>query len=84
MQRKTVHSLIIFIWKVVYVVGQVVGDQSNPNQIPVSASVPDRDAIFTTRTEPYDIISMRSIFFFQDESCNLQSLQQFWAISTAI
>ena len=91
-QRKTVNLLIIFIWKEVYVVGQVdanssdesnhfesdnvkqrdrreyidlisnpahflrfmspnslengVGDQSNRNHIPVSALVPDRDAIF--------------------------------------
>ena len=84
MQRQTANLLIIIIWEEHYVVGQVVSDQSNPNQIPVSAPVPDRDAIFTTRTEPFGNISMRSIFFFQDRSCNLQSLRHFWAIITAI
>ena len=59
-------------------------DQSNRNHIPVSALVPDRDAIFTTGIELSNNIRMRSKCFslqnkpyYQDERCNLQSLQHF-------
>ena len=61
-----------------------VGDQSNRNHIPGSALVPDRDAMFTTRIQLSNNIRMRSKCFslqnkpyYQDERCNLQSLQHF-------
>ena len=77
MQRQTVNLLIIIIWEEVYVVGQVVDDQSNPNQISVAAPVPDRDAIFTTRTEPFDNISMRSIYFIKTNHAISSSCSMF-------
>ena len=40
-----------------------VGDQSTRNQIPVSAPVPDRDEIFTTRIELSNNVRMRSECF---------------------
>jgi hypothetical protein len=61
-----------------------VGDQSYRNHIPASAPVPDRDAIFTTRIKLSTNIRMRSKCFslqkktyYQDERCDLQSLQHF-------
>ena len=61
-----------------------VGDQSTRNHITVSAPVPDRDEIFTTRIELSNNIRMRSKCFslqnkpyYQDERCNLQSSQHF-------
>ena len=41
-----------------------VGDQSNQNQIPVSAHIPDRDSIFPTRIELSNNLRMRSKFHF--------------------
>jgi hypothetical protein len=41
-----------------------VGDQSNWNHIPMSAPVPDRDSIFTTRIKLSNNIRMRSSFFY--------------------
>ena len=40
-----------------------VGDQSNQNQIPVSAPIPDRDSIFPTRNELSNNLRMRSKFY---------------------
>ena len=63
-----------------------VGDQATRNHIPVSAPVPDRDEIFTTRIELSNNVRIRSkcffftpntIWYYQDERCNLQSSQHF-------